>query len=438
MVGSNDATPQYDMPRFAAFKVSGEEGVQEALNLNVLMPLSTTIGSNQKPMEEFCRPSVLEEVKGKPDFILIKDDRLILVVEIKTKWALPVRDIVRMYQENLKDLKEQRTSPVSVIGPIEQIYGYMGHNELQYGVLSTYEVTWFLRRPPDNTGQLCISKAVTSTAVNPTLFQCFAYIMSLARHNSNAPSPPASPPPPKDDDEPPDGKDDRDSMYNPPRSGRGGRGCAGKRGGRGGIRKSRNTGNRKQSNAKRNQRAAGNELRLEHFDWGSFKVVGVLGYGRSGTVFEAVLRGEKVAFKLCDIWQNPEYEEEMLTEVKTYMSLEQLQGRTVPKLKGAGYTAGGLFAIVTKIAGSRKKVEELSDQERNEIVKALSDIHDHGVLHEDIRPANILIQRRRNRFKVMFIDFALSKRVSNKEELKKEMAILKSMLGLRPIIENGE
>ena len=263
--------------------------------------------------------------------------------------------------------------------------------------------------------------------------------MSLALHNSNAPSPPASLPPPKDDDEPSDEKDDdRDSTYNPPRSGRGGRGRAGKRGGRGGIRKSRNTGNRNQSNTKGKQSAAGNELRLEHFDWGSFDVVGALGFGRFGTVFEAVLRGEKVAFKLCDLWQNPEYEEEMLTEVKTYMSLEQLQGRTVPKLKGAGYTAGRLFAIATEIAGSRIKVEELSGQERNEIVKALSDIHDHGVLHEDIRPANILIQRRRNRFKVMFIDFALSKRVSNKEEHKKEMAILKSMLGLRPIIENGK
>ena len=45
-MGLNDATPQYDMPRFAAYKVSGEVGVQEALNANVIMPLSTTIVLN--------------------------------------------------------------------------------------------------------------------------------------------------------------------------------------------------------------------------------------------------------------------------------------------------------------------------------------------------------------------------------------------------------
>lgn len=80
-------------------------------------------------------------------------------------------------------------------------------------------------------------------------------------------------------------------------------------------------------------------------------------------------------------------------------------------------------------------MEELSDQERNEIVKALSDIHNHGVLHKDICPENILTQCHRDGFKAMFIDFAFSKRVSNKEEPKKEMAILKMMLGLRPIIK---
>ncbi|RUS26934.1 hypothetical protein BC938DRAFT_483916, partial [Jimgerdemannia flammicorona] len=105
------------------------------------------------------------------------------------------------------------------------------------------------------------------------------------------------------------------------------------------------------------QRAAGNEqskgvLRLEDFGWDSFDVIDVLGNGRCGTVFKAVLRGEEVALKLCDLWQCPGYEEEMLTEAKTYMALEQLQGRTIPKLKGAGYTAGGLFAIATEIMGS--------------------------------------------------------------------------------------
>lgn len=434
----NDTTPRYDKPTFMPYEVSEEEEVREALNVNVLRVLSATIGSNQTPKEVFRRCPAFKKVQGKPDFILIDDNRLILAIEVKTKWALSVDDIVETYQDNLKDLAERRASPVSVVDLIKQIYGYMGHNKLQYGVLSTYERTWFLRRPQDNPGELFISEVVMNTATNPTLLQCLVYIMSLARHDPDSSFPPASPSPPVDDYEPPDEKDDDgDSMHHPPkgfssrsrRVGQGrNRGGAGERGG------SSNTGK---------QRAAGDErsegvLRLEDFGWDSFDVIDVLGNGRCGTVFGAVLRGEKVAFKLCDLWQYPEYEKEMLTEVKTYMSLEQLQGRTIPKLKGAGYTAGGFFAIATEIAGSPIEVEELSDQERNEIVKALSDIHDHSILHKDICPENILIQRHRDGFKVMFIDFAFSERVSNKEEPKKEMAILKMMLGLRPIIKNGE
>lgn len=437
----NDTTPQYDKPTFIPYEVSEEEEVREALNVNVFRVLSATMESNQMPKEVFRRSSAFEKVQGKPDFILIDDNRLILAIEVKTKWTLSVDDIVEMHQDNLEDLAEHRVSPVSVIDPIKQIYGYMGHNKLQYGVLSTYERTWFLRRPQDNPGDLFISEAVMNTATNPTLLQCLVYVMSLARHNPNSSSPPESPSPPSDDYEPPDKKDDGDSTYHPPkgslsRFGRGGqsrdRGCAGQKAG------SSNRDKRNQCNIGGKQGAAGSGqsegvLRLEDFGWDSFDVIDVLGNGRCGTVFKAVLRGEKVAFKLCDLWQYPKYEKEMLTEVKTYMSLEKLQGRTIPKLKGAGYTTGGFFAIATEIAGSPIEVEELSDQERNDIVKALSDIHNHGVLHKDIRPENILIERHRDGFKVMFIDFAFSERVSNKEEPRREVAALKVVLGLRPI-----
>ena len=47
---------------------------------------------------------------------------------------------------------------------------------------------------------------------------------------------------------------------------------------------------------------------------------------------QAVLRGEEVPLKLCNLLQCPGYEEELLIEVKTYMTLEQLQGRTVEPL----------------------------------------------------------------------------------------------------------
>jgi hypothetical protein len=57
---------------------------------------------------------------------------------------------------------------------------------------------------------------------------------------------------------------------------------------------------------------------LELFDWDSFRVLDVLGYGRSGKVFKAILRRETVALKICDLWQHPVYEEELINEVEVY------------------------------------------------------------------------------------------------------------------------
>jgi hypothetical protein len=110
---------------------------------------------------------------------------------------------------------------------------------------------------------------------------------------------------------------------------------------------------RNKTDTKGQQRVAGDEplkepLRLEDFGWRSFDMIDVLGTRRCGTVFRAVFRGEEVAVKLCDLWQHPDYEKEMLTEAKAYMCLEQLQGRTIPKLKGVGYTAGRLCKGGTK------------------------------------------------------------------------------------------
>ena len=76
-------------------------------------------------------------------------------------------------------------------------------------------------------------------------------------------------------------------------------------------------------------------------------------------MLEAALRRERVTLKLCDLWQHPELEEEILTEVTGYMALEQLQGHTIPKFKGTGYTAGGLFAITIEMMCSSTEVDDL-------------------------------------------------------------------------------
>ena len=400
----DDTTPCYDHPRFVHQKASGKSDIQFALNINVLDLLSDTIGFDQMPREKFCRHDGHERVHGEPAFLLVSGDRLVIAVEVKTKWELPACDIVEMYQENHKDLKEHRTASVPVINHIKEIYGYMGHNKLQFGVLSTYENTWFIRRPPDNPSKLFISEAVTNSAADPTLLQCFAYIMSLARRSLNSPFPPPAPPsPPTADCKPPSEKGD-------------------------------NASKRSQADIEGDSEAAGTVQpeplpELEDFGWDGLKLLDVLGYGRSGTVYRAVLRGEEVAYKLCDLWKHPEYEKKLLNEGKIYTLLKELQGRSIPKLKGIGYTAGGFMVIATEIAGSPILAKELSVQERDEIIAVLSEIHDCGILHKDIGPQNILIHRHGDAFKVMFIDFSASREFSEKKEARREMDKLLTLLG---------
>ena len=53
---------------------------------------------------------------------------------------------------------------------------------------------------------------------------------------------------------------------------------------------------------KPNRTKGASSPKLEKYDWDSFHVVDFLAPGRSGTVFEAIFRGERVALKLCDLW----------------------------------------------------------------------------------------------------------------------------------------
>ena len=49
-----------------------------------------------------------------------------------------------------------------------------------------------------------------------------------------------------------------------------------------------------------------------------------------------------MAVKICDLYKQPQYEEEVLTEVAVYNTLKALQGYCIPRFKLAGYD-GGLF-----------------------------------------------------------------------------------------------
>jgi hypothetical protein len=161
--------------------------------------------------------------------VLLAGGNLLLPVEVKPTWILPDDDIVEMFNAE--------EPPACVINSIRQIFGYMAHNMSQYGILSTYDRTWFLWRPKNDPVALFMSDVVKCEDKHPTLLRCFAYIMSLARQDSRCPKPPRSPLRTLEDNESPEEKDDDDdSTYQPPKGSSSGSGRGGHGSGRGNAR----------------------------------------------------------------------------------------------------------------------------------------------------------------------------------------------------------
>jgi len=108
-----------------------------------------------------------------------------------------------------------------------------------------------------------------------------------------------------------------------------------------------------------------------------------------------------------------------------------LQGKFIPKLIDAGYFWGKMFfGIATEFAGSPLNIDPLYSQEYAKVVEALSKIHEHRILHNDLHFDNILVHQINGKVKVsiIIIDFGFSKQTDNNEELSKEMAILIKLL----------
>ncbi|CAG8687663.1 5689_t:CDS:2 [Funneliformis caledonium] len=94
----------------------------------------------------------LEDMAGEPDFIVVDENyKALIPFEYKTIWVLKVpsnKNIVSLYLREKKTRKGKYagSKDTTVYEPINQIYGYMCANKLRYGVLSTFNQTWFLKR----------------------------------------------------------------------------------------------------------------------------------------------------------------------------------------------------------------------------------------------------------------------------------------------------
>ncbi|RGB22187.1 kinase-like domain-containing protein [Rhizophagus diaphanus] len=98
----------------------------------------------------------------------------------------------------------------------------------------------------------------------------------------------------------------------------------------------------------------------------------------------------------------------MQNEVRIYELLSDLQGKYIPKLECYGYFENGMCYVIgtTLVGNPLSYYEHITEWQKVKGMLALKAIHDRGVLHNDIREENILLDKRNN--DVYLIDFGMS------------------------------
>jgi hypothetical protein len=122
--------------------------------------------------------------------------------------------------------------------------------------------------------------------------------------------------------------------------------------------------------------------------------------GFCGKVFKTLYKGDPVALKICDIYNNPLGLDQILHEVKVYEKLVSLQGSLIPKLIFYGYDTG-IFVLMTSFI----RGHPCTDLESTCVQNALKLLGKHGVRHLDIRKENIIV---RDDGSICVLDFGLS------------------------------
>jgi predicted Ser/Thr protein kinase len=320
------------------------------------------------------------ETVGNPDgYIVVDASKSISVVyEIKGKWTLNPEwfenDRIDMF---VGEALELDASHCFIRNAVNQIYTYMVWNDLQFGILSSFDYTFFLKRcKVENAGdefeQLLISTGIAHNATNPTVLQSIAYFLSLA---DGAPF--TSPP--------------RSQLRQFPRNSR-----------PSSARNSAETTNLTSDNdhdsaSIQEDSTAPNE---SDFALEDFHIKSILGYGRTKVYYDAK---NQLALKAIDLWKQPNMLSELQHEIQIYGMLEDLQGKCIPRVVLHGYWEGGLYCIGFSLCGAVPTT--LSESQKQSVLSTLDAVHNRGIIHNDIRKENLLVDENGT---VYLIDFGFA------------------------------
>jgi Protein kinase domain len=108
---------------------------------------------------------------GQPDFIIIRDGKIVAITEIKGNWTFKSSNVVEAY--NTSD---------SFRSAVCQLYHYMRLNHVKYGCITSYDLTSFFRRDLVGTDEiLYCSRGISFDSTTPTVLQAFAYFNTLLK-----------------------------------------------------------------------------------------------------------------------------------------------------------------------------------------------------------------------------------------------------------------
>ncbi|KAI8928205.1 hypothetical protein BC831DRAFT_434438 [Entophlyctis helioformis] len=366
--GFTDAAASFQLEHSAAIRppvfmddtfVEDEKSLEAVILDNILKKMNSLLRHCGSPFVFSVFSLIDDGMVGRPDHVLRSGGTLMSFLEIKTVWDVPTPHGSESIGGWWRDGGSPKQS--SIVNTVVQVYGYLAHNSLKYGMLTNGEVFWFLSRPnhPGHRSQLLVSPPVWITGDNPTLFRALFYFISLVEQGhisdmsptTNVSLSDATPPPASD-----------------------------------GIAQG--------SDGDADQYALPADLDLGQHG-------ALLGSGTSGEVFEyQTTSGQVLALKCCDVNNNTDGYEMILNEVDIYRRLSPLQGDCIPRLHFYGHCDGIFVLATTKISGTA--VEPLPD----DIVASFKGkLAQYGVEHGDYRPDNVLVD---DDGKHWLIDFGMS------------------------------
>jgi len=108
---------------------------------------------------------------GSPDLVCERPNGSVLFpIEVKKPIVLRSEDLVGDLLANVR----------SVVGPVNQEYGYIRLNGFRCGTLTTYEQTWFMKLGERGPNDLLISPAIAFNDTEPSLLQCYLWFIRQA------------------------------------------------------------------------------------------------------------------------------------------------------------------------------------------------------------------------------------------------------------------